>query len=60
MALNYLGIFFAALAAWLLGAAWYGVLGKQWVAALGWTADDVQEITEPTLRIDAGLREIAL
>ena len=43
MALNYLGIFFAALAAWLLGAAWYGVLGKQWVAALGWTADDVKD-----------------
>lgn len=43
MALNYLGIFFAALAAWLLGAAWYGVLRKQWVAALGWTADDVKD-----------------
>ena len=28
--------------------------------APGWTADDVQEVTEPTLRIDAGLREIAL
>ena len=35
-----------------------GLLLKE--VAPGWTADDVQEITEPTLRIDAGLREIAL
>ena len=35
-----------------------GLLLKE--AAPGWTAEDVQEITEPTLRIDAGLREIAL
>ncbi|MCZ6788553.1 MAG: 3-oxoacid CoA-transferase subunit B [Chloroflexi bacterium] len=35
-----------------------GLLLKE--VAPGWTAEDVQEITEPTLRIDAGLREIAL
>ena len=35
-----------------------GLLLKE--VAPGWTADDVQEITEPTLRIDASLREIAL
>ena len=35
-----------------------GLLLKE--VAPGWTADDVQEITEPTLLIDAGLREIAL
>ena len=35
-----------------------GLLLKE--VAPGWTADDVQEITEPTLRIDTDLREIAL
>ena len=35
-----------------------GLLLKE--VAPGWTAEDVQEITEPTLRIDTGLREIAL
>ena len=35
-----------------------GLLLKE--VAPGWTADDVQEITEPTLRIDADLSEIAL
>ena len=35
--INYVGILAAAVAAWLVGAVWYGVLGKQWMAALGWT-----------------------
>ena len=35
-----------------------GLLLKE--VAPGWTAADVQEITEPTLRIDADLSEIAL
>jgi hypothetical protein len=30
---NYVAVFVAALAYWLLGAVWYGVLfGKQWMA----------------------------
>jgi hypothetical protein len=33
--MNYLAILIAAVAAWLAGAAWYGVLGKPWVAAQG-------------------------
>ena len=32
---NFLAIFVAAVAAWVFGAAYYGVLGKTWVAALG-------------------------
>ena len=32
---NFLAIFVAAAAAWGFGAAYYGALGKQWVAALG-------------------------
>jgi hypothetical protein len=30
---NYLAVFVAAVAAWLWGAAWYGILGKQWMKA---------------------------
>lgn len=32
--MQYLGIPVAALAAWIFGAIWYSVLGKQWQAAL--------------------------
>jgi hypothetical protein len=34
---NWLAILPAAIASWLLGAVWYGVLGKPWMAALGVT-----------------------
>lgn len=33
--MNYLAIVVAGVAGWIVGAIWYGVLGKQWVAALG-------------------------
>jgi hypothetical protein len=36
---NYLAIVVAAVAAWVFGAAYYGALGKQWIAALGTTMD---------------------
>jgi len=39
--INYVAIIAAAVASWLVGAVWYGVLGKQWMAALGWTEKDV-------------------
>jgi hypothetical protein len=39
--INYVAILAAAVAAWLAGAVWYGVLGRQWLAALGWTEADV-------------------
>ena len=32
----------ATIAAWLFGAAWYGLLGKQWMAASGLTAEDIK------------------
>jgi hypothetical protein len=41
MELNYLGILAAAIAAWVAGSIWYGVLSKPWIAALGWTQADV-------------------
>ncbi len=40
MAINYLAVLVAAVASWMVGGAWYGVLGKQWMAALGWTDVD--------------------
>jgi uncharacterized protein DUF1761 len=39
--INYVAIIAAAVASWLVGAVWYGVLGKQWMTALGWTEKDV-------------------
>ena len=30
---NYVAVFAAAVAAWLFGAAWYGLLGRQWMKA---------------------------
>ena len=35
--INYVAILGAAVASWLAGAVWYGILGKQWIAALGWS-----------------------
>ena len=40
MTLNYLAILVAAAASWIAGFAWYGALGKHWMAALGWTEAD--------------------
>jgi Protein of unknown function (DUF1761) len=37
--INYLAIVLAAVAAWLAGAVWYGVLAKPWVAAQGKTME---------------------
>jgi hypothetical protein len=36
---NFLGIVIAAAAGWIFGAAYYGALGKAWVAALGTSMD---------------------
>lgn len=37
---NYLAVLVAAIAAWIAGAIWYGILGKLWVAAIGKTMDE--------------------
>ena len=41
-AINYIGVLAAAVAGWVIGAVWYGVLGKAWIAALGWTDADMR------------------
>jgi Protein of unknown function (DUF1761) len=43
MILNYTAVLVAAIAAFIFGAAWYGVLGKQWMAALGKTEEEIKE-----------------
>lgn len=40
MTINYLAVLAAAVAAWIVGGAWYGALGNQWIAALGWKPED--------------------
>jgi hypothetical protein len=39
--INYLAVLVAAVAAWVLGAVWYRVLSKQWLAAQGKTKADL-------------------
>jgi len=40
---NYLAVFVAAVAGWLVGAVWYGVLSKPWVAAQGKTMEGFKQ-----------------
>lgn len=37
---NYLAIIVAAVASWLVGAAWYMALARPWMAARGWASRD--------------------
>jgi Protein of unknown function (DUF1761) len=39
---NYVAIFVAAVAGWLVGAGWYMAFGKAWMAALGKTEVDLK------------------
>ena len=38
-AVNYWAVLIAAIAGWLLGAAWYMALAKPWMTAHGWTSE---------------------
>ena len=42
METNYVAVLVAAVAGWRLGAAWYGVLGKQWMNALGCDEEQIR------------------
>lgn len=42
MKIDWIAILSAAIAAWMFGAAWYSVLSKQWMAAIGFTPADLQ------------------
>jgi hypothetical protein len=37
--INYLAVFAAGLAGWALGAGWYMLLAKPWIAAHGWGSE---------------------
>lgn len=39
--INHLAVLAAAVVSWLFGAAYYGVLGQQWMAALGKTKEEL-------------------
>lgn len=39
---NWPALIMAAVAAWIFGAIWYGVLGKIWIAAQGETMDNLK------------------
>jgi hypothetical protein len=45
---KYLAILIAALASFAFGAAWYGTLGKQWMAARGLTEAEARARTGPS------------
>lgn len=45
--LNYLAIGLAAVAAFIFGGVWYGVLGKQWMAAVGKTEEEIKSAGTP-------------
>ncbi|MFN0265076.1 DUF1761 domain-containing protein [Tepidamorphus sp. 3E244] len=40
--INYLSVFLAAVAGFITGAAWYTVLGRQWMAALSKSKDEMK------------------
>lgn len=39
--MGFLSVIAAAVAAWIFGAIWYGVIGKQWMAASGLTEETI-------------------
>lgn len=39
--MEFLSVLAAAVAAWIFGAVWYGVIGKQWMEASGLTEETV-------------------
>jgi hypothetical protein len=41
--INYLAVIVAAVAGWLVGAAWYNVLANQWLAAQGKTMEQCRQ-----------------
>ncbi len=42
MRIDWTAIIAATAASWIFGAVWYGVLSKQWMAAIGFTKADME------------------
>jgi len=45
--INHLAVLAAAVVSWIFGAVWYGALGKQWMAALGKTKEELMPGGQP-------------
>ena len=45
--ISYLAVFLAAIAGFLVGMAWYGILGEKWMAALGKSKDELMPDGKP-------------
>ncbi len=56
--INYLAVCIAAVAAMPVGAAWYGALGKPWMAAVGLKPDDIEQ--KPSLYIIAAICHLVI
>ncbi len=39
--MEFISVIAAAVAAWIFGAVWYGIIGKQWMAASGLTEETI-------------------
>ena len=39
--MGFISVIIAAVAAWIFGAIWYGIIGKQWMAASGLTEETI-------------------
>jgi hypothetical protein len=48
-AISYIAVVVAAIAGWLFGSLWYGLLGSRWQAALGKTKAELMPAGRPPL-----------
>ena len=46
--INYVAVILAAIAAFVVGGIWYGVLGRRWMAALGKSEEELRRRGPPT------------
>ena len=46
---TWIAILIAAVASFIVGAVWYGVLGRQWMTALGWSDAEQAANTRPPM-----------
>jgi Protein of unknown function (DUF1761) len=46
--INYAAVILAAIAAFVVGGIWYGVLGRRWMAALGKSQEELKRRGPPT------------
>ncbi len=60
--LNYWAVLAAAIVSFLFGSIWYGLLGKQWVYAVGKTEDEIKTAagSVPLLMISAFIAQLVM